>query len=391
MGRLSTQTGFEFCARNEVHSEGMMWMIARHDFSAAQPPPWQIARGGYLGQLETRSHVHDIVFTPSEELWIYARPGVSFYIDGQWQQPSVPQILVYARDTWRRAEEPEEERFFPVVWYREQLWGLGAQGFAVREGIHWRFIAPCPANLPWRFAVDQHGHLWMGTIGEGLWRTANGRDWEPIEALGSNVTIGALWSHADNTLWVVKSSPRHQITPVYCWQNERWQALPLPPNPKAFYELCTMVIDDGGQLWIGSSNTGVWRWTHNTWTRFARVETDTKPGLPQRQVTGLYVDSHQRIWAIAYSGVAVYTEGVWMRVFVAPTGPTVDGILHVAADAAYSLKSSYLDHHGRLWLGTANGDISWIDTRQPLYPRRIEYSLAAYEPKTIAARSSDEG
>ncbi len=368
----------------------MMWKIARHDFSAAQPPPWQIARGGYLGQLETRSHVHDLVFMPTEELWIDARPGVSFYIDDQWQQPSVPQILIYASDTWRRVEDPEEERFFPVVWYREQLWGLGVRGFAVREGKHWRFVAPCPVNLPWRFAVDQKGYLWMGTIGEGLWRTANGRVWEHVETLGANVTIGALTCQADNTLWVVNSSPRHQITPVYYWQNERWRTLPLPSKPKAFYELCSMVIDDMGQLWIGSSNSGIWHWAQNTWTHFAKVETDTKPGLPQRQVTRLYADNYQRIWAITYSGVAVYTDNTWLRVFLAPTTATPDGILPVAADATYSLKSSYLDHHGRLWLGTANGDISWIDTNQPLYPRQLEYKLAPHKSKTITAKASDE-
>jgi hypothetical protein len=370
-------------ARSDVYSEGMMWKIASHDFSAAHPPPWQIAPGGYLGQLETQSHIHDIFFTPSDELWVDARPGVSFYIDGHWQQPSVPRILIYTRDTWRQVAESVEERFFPVARYQEQLWGLGVRGFAVREGIHWHFIAPCPANLPWRFAADRTGHLWMGTIGQGLWRTANGRDWEPIEALGSNVSIGALWSHADNTLWVVQSSPRHQITPVYSWQNERWRALPLPPKPKAFYEFCSMVIDDTGQLWLGSSNTGVWRWAQNAWTRFAKVETETKPGLPQRQVTRLYVDILHRIWAIAYSGVAVYTEGAWIRVFVAPTAATADGILPVAADAAYSLKSSYLDHYGRLWLGTANGHISWIDTNEALYPSSLAYSSVPYESPLI--------
>jgi len=367
-----------------------MWMIASHDVSAGRPPPWQLAQGGYLGQLETRSDIHGLFYSSSEELWVDARPGASFYIDGQWQQRSEPQLLVYAHDTWRRLETPEADGFFPFAWYHEQLWGLGSRGFAVRIGHHWRFIAPRPASLPWCFAVDQTGQLWMGTIEQGLWRTANGRYWEQIEALGPNETIGGLSIGADNTLWVVKSGPRHQITPVYYWQNRRWRTLPLPPKPKAFYGFCSMVLDDAGQLWLGSSHTGVWRWAQNEWTRFAKVETDTKPGLPPGSVGRLYVDRHQRIWAQTYNGIAVHTKGVWMRVFVAPTAPTADGILRVAADAADRLKSSYLDHHGRLWLGTANGHICWIDTKQPLYPRQLEYTVAAYESKTITARSSNE-
>jgi hypothetical protein len=376
-------------ARNEAHIEVIMWMIASRDVSAASSPPWQLAHGGYLGQLEMLSDIHGLFYIPSEELWVDARPGASFYVDGQWQQSSDPLLLVYSRDTWQHLETPEAEGFFPVTWYREQLWGLGSRGFAIRTGNHWQFIAPSPASMPWCFAVDQTGYLWMGTIGQGLWRTANGRYWEHIDALGPNVTIGGLSIGDDHTLWVVKSSPRRQITPVYYWQKGCWGTLPLPSKPKTFYDFCSMVIDDAGQLWLGSSQTGVWRWAQNAWTRFAKVETDTKPGLPPGSVGRLYVDRHQRIWATTYSGVAVYAEEGWIRVFVAPTVPSPEGILYVAADAAYSLKSSYLDHHGRLWLGTTNGHISWIDTEQLLYPRRIGYTLAAYKTKTITARSSD--
>src|SRR4051794_20557044 len=114
--------------RNNAHSEGIMWMIASHEVSAARPPPWQLAYGAYLGQLEMRSDIHGLFYIPSEELWVDTRPGASFYVDGQWQQSSDPLLLVYTRDTWCHLEAPEAEGFFPVAWYREQLWGIGSRG-----------------------------------------------------------------------------------------------------------------------------------------------------------------------------------------------------------------------------------------------------------------------
>jgi ligand-binding sensor domain-containing protein len=363
----------------------VMTMVHPWMATDSQVKPWRFVPGEHLGKFATRAQINALFFAPNEELWASVHPGGAYYIDGQWQGLSDPQIIRYRRGTWRRESESEHERFMPVAWYHDQLWGIGPQGFARYEDDRWLVIAKCPVTHPWCFAVDQQ-YLWMGTVMQGLWRTRDGVNWEQLNQFRPNTTIGALWSDTAGYLLVTEFGPRHMIKPVYSYQGDQWATLPLPPRPRAFYNLCALAMDGNDRLWIGSSSTGVWRWAGGMWKHFGAVRSEAMPGLLSNAIGRVYVDRYDRVWAQSYAGIVVYADELWQPVLLAPGRISAEGTLSVSTTATYAVQSAYLDQHGRLWIGTADGQISWIDTNEALYPSPLAYPSVLYQAPLITTK-----
>jgi hypothetical protein len=342
---------------------------------------WQVIPGGHLGKLsEHYAAIQSLFFTPNDELWTAVGPGPSVYVQGQWQQTSESQIAIYGQGRWRRMET----HYMPVVWYRDRLWGIAEQGFGVYDQGSWRLISETPFSYILCLTVDQTNRLWVGTLTQGLWRTENGHTWEQI-ALPSHghYNIGALWTDAENTIWIAELGQRPASRPIYRWRHERLDSLPLPSKPGAFHHIVHLTTDTAGHLWAGTNSNGVWRWSDETWTHFAGTRGDDKPGLPGSSISGLYIDRQQRVWAMTHNGIGCFTDGIWWLVLAAPELPSHEHVLQVWNIPAASPCCCHLAKDGRLWVGTTDGQVGWIDTTKNFYDNPQQYIIVDYEPIPI--------
>jgi hypothetical protein len=337
---------------------------------------WRVIPGGHLGKLsEHQAAIQSLFVTPNEDLWATVAPGASVYVQGRWQQTSASQTVVHTQGYWHHIETP----YMPGIWYHDQLWGVAEQGFVMYDHGTWRSAGMVPFSSVTCFVADSMDQLWVGTLLHGLWRTIDGRHWEQIQLPSQGLSIGALWSDAENTIWVAESGQRPASRPVYRWREGMWDALPLPPKPKGFHRILHLTTDAVGHLWVGTSVSGVWLWDNKTWTHFMGTRGDAI-GLPGSSISGLRVDVQQRIWALTHNGIGCFASGVWRLVLVAPAPPSHERVLQLWNTPSAYPCSCYLAKDRRLWIGTTDGQVGWIDTTQNFYDDAQQYIIVDYEP-----------
>ncbi len=71
-----------------------------------------------------------------------------------------------------------------------------------------------------------------------------------------------------------------------------------------------MLEDHSGNIWIGLSNNGIYRYDPSTGTsKIYRHSIADKNSLPSDQVTSLMEESHHTIWVGMSGGISIYQPG----------------------------------------------------------------------------------
>jgi signal transduction histidine kinase/ligand-binding sensor domain-containing protein/CheY-like chemotaxis protein/HPt (histidine-containing phosphotransfer) domain-containing protein len=159
--------------------------------------------------------------------------------------------------------------------------------------------------------------------------------------------IKSLWYDAHGTLWV--GTPRGLV------RRDRHASafvkVPLPVREADGPEVTALMMDGDGQLWIGTSGSGVFVLDPQTGKAGPYAATSAASALMKREtVNGIAEPVRGEIWISAYTGgVAVIDRASGqMRHFTheagAPGGLPSDIVLSLFADRA-----------GSLWLSTASG------------------------------------
>jgi hypothetical protein len=356
---------------------------------------WNVHRllpGGVLGRRGEYAGVFALLSTPQDELWVSIAPAVSYLIEGVWHTHPADETLVYRDTRWQRFANSANSSPRRLVWYRDAIWGvdLRANNLVVCDGHTWQLVTPLPFADPWSLAVDPAGYLWVGTQGDGLWRTADTKHWERMalphyrNPHQRSFVTALHCPHADTIL--VAECDNVQGTSTICqYVYGYWNIVPLPPRPRTFRSITALTVDPTGGIWLGLTPGGVWSWNGQVWHRHPSRLVFDRPGVPGSGIISFHIDQKQRLWVVTSGGVGYYEHRKWYTVIVALEPPTTDREVPswLWPTQACHLTCCHLDSSGRLWIGTHFGEVAWIDTTHLAYadPETVQFSH--YRPQII--------
>lgn len=179
------------------------------------------------------------------------------------------------------------------------------------------------------------GGLWVGTTGKGLSQLEGGR-WR---SFGRPHGLLDLWVNDvhrgdDGVVWVGTSSGLY-AGPPGAWREHRARGRPPPLESEV-----TALAAQGGTLWIGTAQAGLWGVRDGAWIEVPRA------ALPAAEVLALAVDHDQRLWVGTRRGLASYRFDEGFR--------AVAGNTDLARE---EVKVLDVDPEGILRLGTFRGRV----------------------------------
>ena len=347
--------------------------------TSVQPSPRELAlhlvSGGVLGRL--------VVGASLPGIWaLAASPGETL-----WASTGQGQLVAIEHERWREIALPEQQLINGCCWYRGRVWVVGGRGVASYDGTRWQSL---PADdffgaNPWSLCVDSADVLWVGTAGQGLWRSTDGASWERLTPPGAPEFLGPVRSDGQGTVWCTALGKRPAGAPLWRWRNGAWDTFALPSRRTDL--VLALASDAPDQLWA-ALGSGLWQLRGGAWERVRASRSASSPGLPSGVVSHLFVDRRGRTWAITSAGIAIHDGGAWKRVGLAINSSGTQPQVWMLPDDA--LVQASLDARGRLWIGTLDGTIAWLDTTGDLNEFTASQSFEPYRASTTPTLASAE-
>jgi signal transduction histidine kinase/ligand-binding sensor domain-containing protein len=305
--------------------------------------------------------------TISNNLWVATTVGLY-----KWNESRDAFQKVLSRGTSDVAED-ESHR----LWVPDEK-----QGFRLRDESNQRSSA-FQAN-GYRLLYDQRGNLWVGTIGQGLWRVHITEGGSPRVIEKASLHSGLLGNSAesavvesiiqdrDANIWVGTTGGLYRLTertfmpvatagPVMSLEsgqgaiwagtgngllrlspsNQQWPRQPVQP---ANLWVRSLHRDNRSVLWVGTAH-GLYRVVHSRFERVSPV-----PGTRQGAITTITSDPTGHLW---------FSDGThlfeWKRsrlVSIERPAPARNGII----------TRLYADSVGRLWIVLSDGKLCVLDS-----------------------------
>jgi signal transduction histidine kinase len=310
---------------------------------------WLYTADGYLGQyrgakLESwqvlpklRSNCRLMVADSSGTLWI----GTDFFLYGL-RSNSLPDSGDVPALSYSKISVPELD--FLLASRKGGYWRFANghiqkwTGDQPESGYDWSY--PWALSTPIRAACeDQQGNLVVGTGGEGIfWFDPQGKHVQLTSTNGlSSHTVLSLCLDRQGDLWVGTdgqglSRLKRKVFEVL----EQSRGLTVQ-------SVCS---DGANGLWIGYFGEHIDHWTNGMVESFGRSQ-----GLVNLGVKAVLVDCDRNLWVgTQLGGLLQFQQGRFL-----PAG----GSELISPNHEYEISALYQDHSNRLWAGTQAGLASW--------------------------------
>lgn len=220
-------------------------------------------------------------------------------------------------------------------------------------------------GLVYTIMQDSRGNIWLGTKSNGLYKAVPVNKEETkyhlIHYLPQKNNIGNSSSLPCNEIYALLEDRQQRIWigsfdkglfsfriddgPIKCIQPARY------PN-ETFHKIRHMALDDGGNIWIGTTNGLLLMNTVDPNYRYAtyRKVPGDKNSLGNNDIQFIYRDSKNRMWLSTSGGGFCHASGnqpfasLQFRNYTTKDGMPNDYVLSCAEDVS-----------GNLWLATENG------------------------------------
>lgn len=226
------------------------------------------------------------------------------------------------------------------------LW-LGTQGGGLVR-LHQRNVRVLDTSvgLPNRptvcLALDPQGRAWIGFDRGGLF-TGTTEKFDRIEGEAATELQNRVSSVAiapDASVWIGTPGAG-----VYCIANQR--AIHYgTANGLSDDMVLSVAVDGATNVWAGTFSGGLNRITGDTITRFG-----TDAGLPEQPITAILPSRHEVLWLGYGDGGVVRGEAGQFKVILEPS------VL-----GGKSVRAMHEDSAGRIWIGTAGGNLACVVT-----------------------------
>ena len=362
--------------------------VVRIDSRAAQA---ERLRGQSLGRIDA------LVEDNGGTTWVVAQGRAYRHVDRQWEEVAVDSTRARIVNAYRGPSGRLYLTSGQGVYGETAARGVFEQlsmdfAYAASEGphgdvwsthpvygiVHARGASNHQARLGngYRMIHDRDGHLWVATIGKGLWRvrlTAAGSreiDVAPAPALPGDAAQ-ALFEDRERNIWIGTPTGLHRLT-----------RKPLTPVANAGPILAIEATDGDPGIWAGTLFDGLVRFSHagGTWQR-------TIHSGPDVIVRSFHRDRAGTIWLGTAGGLARLERDHPALVARPPLSPNVlwltsdykgtlwlgdrrrlftyrNGRLEQTTEpwAERPVELGASDRQGRLWFAFGDGSIGVLDT-----------------------------
>jgi hypothetical protein len=333
-------------------------MPSTHHRLSSTEVVWHIIPGEQVGQFTGKLtdgpeySILSLFTTPGDIVWIAGWFGGVAYDHGQWiEEVSTPL-----------------PRF---AWFHNMLWSSGDDDYLLSQSAgHWHTV-PVPFRHCHALKTDPLGVL-IAAPQEGLWFSRTGSDWERFALPWSETFITNFWTASPGTL-VLQTRSRHELY-QYQWQHAQVTAIELPRKGRRSRDagIITVCPNRRGGLWVSFDRIGLWHWDGTDWEPAPWARDDTQSGL-SGFVEDLCFDHRGRLWAATDRGVCLHDNGIWHPLMVARDEPDQSRVVLFGGVGVHVIRQLAIDSRGRLWGGTNDGEVFWIDTTLDPYTRPLDY------------------
>lgn len=204
----------------------------------------------------------------------------------------------------------------------------------------------------WALHTDHSGNVWIGTYGEGLNRQRPGQS--GFDHFHASPEKGArfqgsyvftFYEDSRQQLWVGSDIGLHRYSP----EKDNFELL-MSTKTMDFSAVRSIVEDQYGVLWVGTSQHGLWSYEPKTGA-YKHYAYDGSPGgLVGDGVFSLFVDTDKVLWVGTDRGLQILKRDKngdptgKFDLFTEKDGLSDNGIVGMLEDAK-----------GRLWISTSNG------------------------------------
>ncbi|MGC3961098.1 MAG: two-component regulator propeller domain-containing protein [Verrucomicrobiota bacterium] len=217
--------------------------------------------------------------TPDGTVWVGTETsGVFHYeagsftsIGGDWNL-NIPQIFCLVSDS------------------QSNLWAGTSSGlFQLRDGRFHSVPQPMQLKTNWISAIfqDHAGTLWFGTA-TGLFSYGNGN----FTAYAPAVDVRCIAEDNTGDLWV--GTMGNGLFRLPSGNSRTLSSVKSFPSVDARALLC----DQAGTLWVGGWGSGLFRRHQNTFVNFTSAD-----GLPSERIGYISTDNHGRLWLLSNNGI----------------------------------------------------------------------------------------
>ena len=207
---------------------------------------------------------------------------------------------------------------------RVRLWRDG-QWLADAGELSWPTSRPEPSAIE-----DREGNLWVGLLGDGLYRFRTGRTPQHIttqHGLGSDL-VRCVYEDSQGNIWVgTRAGGLNRIRPKLFRTLARKDGL-------AADQITAICQGAQGELWVGTDGEGLNRIQNGVVTQFTE-----KHGLTGRHVRTLMLDREGQLWA-----------GTWPGGLSKFDGERFQPVKNLSG-SQFALACLYEDSNTNLWLG----------------------------------------
>jgi len=305
--------------------DGYLWLgtdFGLQRFDGVKAVPWQFPAGQHLPS----TSIYSLLAARDGTLWIGTTEGLASWKDGKLTQ--YPEL---AGQSIRAAIVEDQEG---TVWAGGLAFPPPGKLCAIQKGnVHCYGEDGSLDNGVRGMYEDRGGNLWVG-LRDGVWH------WRPdppkfYPAQGPGNGIQGLSEGDDGALLF---GPRTGIERLVGGKIEPY---PLPRSTSQF-TAARMLRDRDGNLWIGTSDSGLLHVHQGRTDTFAQAD-----GLSGDFVTAFFIDREGDIWVATDGGLDRFRE------FAITSLSLKQGLSNA------SILSVLADRDGSVWLSTRRGMNRW--------------------------------
>jgi len=188
-----------------------------------------------------------------------------------------------------------------------QLYAMGKELYAVDSKNEKGLLMATTNSFITAMHTDQYGRLWIGTMGDGIYRYNSGK-LQSLDVPGLRNTDVISMSSADDTLWVAGLNGLEKIAlsangasgTIVMYYNKQQGT-----GSDYVYQIFT---DSRKRIWLATDGGGLRVYEHDA---FRNVEV---PGLNSKVIYSIAEDSDGNIWMAALKdGLFVCRDSKWQR------------------------------------------------------------------------------
>lgn len=212
------------------------------------------------------------------------------------------------------------------------VWAVTCCGISSYDGDKWKTYTSVDASIDLNFnkiKVTDFWDLWLLVVNDIY--PYDDKQWTDFSVPDgidrSDIKVYRYDMHG--TIWAGTS------TGVYCYENMTWKRVEMLP----FMEVMDIAIDRNNDIWVGTSNQGVYRYNGRAWKHFGEEIFRIQSYVYCIPVLAITIGYDGTVYCGTSKGIFHYKDDEWGR-------------YDITERAVNALKT---DSNGVIWAGTEDG------------------------------------